>query len=344
MNENRVNEIKKHFTDAGLTFHQTYDNEELLKYLETYQNVLAQCVFAKLHAEHLRARDVMTHFETMAKEYDVENMDEYRRFTKNMTELQRTIRCLKNGRRGEKNAEKALGLIRFEKDVEILKNIEVQDGSNRTEYDEIVISPKGITVIEVKSFNYDTRLTKEGNLVSCDGYKAQKHNYNLGEKMNVKEYLIRKLVSEKLAQRGVEIPFEYQGIVLYANNDSVLTDEYGQLAICYCSTISKYIRDNCCQGTLTKEQIQILKEVIEEMHTPQKYACRIDCEKLTEDFALLMAKIEELADERNNKECDVDNGSEENKKHFNWKRFGICAAIVGGVATGTGAFIFNRSR
>ena len=332
MNETRKIEIQNNLTNKGVKEGVKYNNAELLSVLLEYQNALSESVFTKLHAEHLAAKDVLLHFRCLAEEYGLEQSEEFLRFDANMSKLQRTIRALINGNKGEREAAEALRLITLDKGVEVLSNIEIQDGNDCTEYDEIVISPNGIFVIEVKNYKNPMKLTKEGNLVRQDGVQHGP-KYNLGVKMNKKEFLLRKLLAEKLEEVGLDIPIYYNGIILFTNNESNLIDEYNQIPICYCSTISQYIRSqNCDTEPLTTEQIVTLKRIIRELHTPLKYTCEFSCEEITNDFAHLMAVIEEAADNRDSVakpySGSEDGPSEKNSIRKNVAKYVVAASLV----------------
>lgn len=296
MNEFRQDQIRKNLTMKSILPDEKYDNAELLQKLLEYQNALAENVFVKLHADHLDAKDVLSHFKCLAEKYGLDTSEEFLRFNENMVKLQNKIRALINGQKGEHDALDALQLVSLEKDVEILSNIEIELDNDRTEYDEIVITPNGLFVIEVKNYKHPMKLTAEGNFIRQDGIQYGP-KYNLGVKMNKKEFLLKSLLPTSLAPQGIEFPIPYEGIVLYANNDSNLIDEYKQIPICYCSTISQHIKNAVTDGPkLTADQIQMVKETILKLHTPRKYNCEFSCEEITNDFAYLMTAIEDAAD------------------------------------------------
>ena len=108
-------------------------------------------VYEQTHAEHMRERDLMLHFSTLATEYGLRETDVYKRFESNMNEMGYTIGSFIKGIKGEHIARRALKLISFDKNVKILYNIALEDEDAQAEYDAIVIIPYGLFVVEVKN-------------------------------------------------------------------------------------------------------------------------------------------------------------------------------------------------
>lgn len=309
-----------------------YTNDEIIENLDELQRALASGLFAATHVECARAKDIMAGIEKLAVERGLDTTPEFQRLNSNMGYLGYTIASLIKGRTGERNTMKALQLLALDKNVRILYNIAIQDGEAQTEYDAIILAPYGVFAVEVKNYNESMRITESGMLEKQENPDLQ---YNLGGRMNCKEYLLRKVLGDRLPAA------QYHGLLLYANEYSRLTDDYKRIRICYRNTIVQDIQAFDTGVTLfTQDQISEMEQLLVQVHTPKRYACRVNCEAIKEDFTYLMEQIaptpeieEEIPADEAVPEMPFDIPMEEAVKHFSWKEFwcgvGTGAALVG---------------
>lgn len=287
MNENRVNNIKKTFEGIGPDNTSMYTNQEIVDLLQDIQKTMIAGVYEKTHAEYMRDRDLMLHFSALAGEYDLKDTDTYKRFEANMGELGYTIGSFIKGMKGERIARRALKLISFDKNVKILYNIALEDEDVQAEYDAIVITPYGLFVVEVKNWGAEMHIDENGILRRND----QDIKYDLPGRMSVKEGLLREYL-------GDIFPEQYQGIVLFSNENAKVQDDFKQIPICYGGGIVYSIRSFNEGAILTENQINEIVDKICSHHREQKAPCRVNCGRIIEDYALLMSAIEEAAEGR----------------------------------------------
>lgn len=114
--------------------------------------------------------------------------------------------------------------------------------------------------------------------------------YDLPGRMSVKEGLLREYL-------GDLFPSQYQGIVLFSNENAKVQDDYKQMPICYGGGIVYSIRA-FSQGReiLTDSQIKLIAERISSNHKEQRALCKVNCKEIIEDYAVLMAAIEDAAE------------------------------------------------
>ena len=286
MNKNRVNSIKKAFEGVGPDNTTLYTNQEIVDLLMELQKFMIIGVYEKTHAEYMREKDLMIHFSTLAAEYGLKETETYKRFESNINELGYTIGSFIKGMKGEKIARRALKLISFDKNVKILYNIALEDEDAQAEYDAIVITPYGLFVVEVKNWGTEMHIDENGILRRND----QDIKYDLPGRMSVKEGLLREYL-------GDIFPDNYQGIVLFSNENAKVQDDYKQMPVCYGGGIVYSIRSfNKGEEILTASQINEIAEKITSNHKEQRALCKVNCEEIVEDYALLMAAIEEAAE------------------------------------------------
>lgn len=285
-NRERVNSIIKSFEGVGPDGTTLYTNQEIVDGLMDLQRQQMTGVYEQTHAEHMRERDLMLHFSTLATEYGLRETDVYKRFESNMNEMGYTIGSFIKGMKGEHIARRALKLISFDKNVKILYNVALEDEDVQAEYDAIVITPYGLFVVEVKNWGAEMSIDENGILRRND----QDIKYDLPGRMSVKEGLLREYL-------GDLFPTQYKGIVLFSNENAKVADEYKQMPICYGGGIVYTIRAfNEGKEVLTDSQIKLIVEKISSNHKEQRSLCKVNCKEIIEDYAVLMAAIEEAAD------------------------------------------------
>lgn len=313
---NRATEIKESLKGIGTEIGTPYTHQEIIDRLIALQSALAKGVFEKTHAEHITDREVLRHFEILATDYGLDASERFLRLQRNIGILGHTIANYIKGREGERAAKRALKLISTDKSVRVLYNICLEDASDvgKTEYDAIVVAPYGLFVLEVKNISGtvyiqpDSRLRKEGEPTPF---------YDLSGRMGMKEALLRVCL-------GDLFPKKYVSMLVFPNKDTQIVDEYHRQLYYMGEGVSFDIRQFAKSGTILNEkQIAKIVERIKANHKEQKTLCKVNCEEIIDDYAHLMAEIEEaikegcIAPETTKEPKTADSPSKRNL--FSWK-------------------------
>lgn len=351
MKNERVEQIKMNLSGFGTNADEVYTNQEIVDILKEFQSALARGVFEKTHAENLQDRDILIHFEALAKEYGLDQTEEFIRLKSNMTKLGFTIGTFIKGMNGERITRRALKLLSFDKGVNILYNIQLKDEDAEAEYDAIVLSPHGMFVIEVKNWASSVVITPEGLITRNDNSGIV---YDLAGRMSIKQALLREYIGENF-------PDSYHSILVFANERAKVEDQYTKIPVVCGGGLSYKIRDMSANATcLTDEQISSITNIILAHHEIQTAASPVNCEEIIEDYAVLMARIEGASsgvseDVRDSESCieaietSTDPTVTINKRpleYINRKRFGkyiACAASVAIPVIACGFLQFRRN-
>lgn len=284
MTSTRIASIKATFTGTGTQRGKEYTNQEIVDRLSALQATAAKGVFEKTHAENLRDRDMMIHFEALAKEYGLDSNDTYLRFKKNMGELSYTIGSFIKGFKGEKIARKALKLISLDRGVKVLYNVQLEDEDCQAEYDAIVITPYGLFVIEVKNWGNSVAISPMGILTRGDESSVI---YDLPGRMSIKEALLRECLKDKF-------PNNYNNILLLSNERVQIEDNYHRIPVCCGGGISYEIRsyERLASKILSNREIDEIANIVLSSQKEQKSICLVNCEEIIDDYAELMVLIE----------------------------------------------------
>ena len=283
MNTNRMSQIIESLNGLGTKQNTMYTNQEIIDHLTELQGAMARGVFEKTHAENLRDRDIMIHFEALAKEYGLDGTDTYLRFKSNMSELGYTIGSFIKGMNGERIAKRALKLLSYDKGIRILYNVQLEDEDAQAEYDAIVITPYGMFVVEVKNWGASMTISPNGLLTRNDDSGIV---YDLPGRMSVKEALLREHLQELF-------PKNYHNMLLLSNERAQVQDNYHQISISCGGGISYEIKSYGKSGnTLTEEHVTKIADTILANHKEQRALCSVKCEEIIADYAKLMVQIE----------------------------------------------------
>lgn len=284
MSISRLNQITESLNGLGTERNTMYTNQEIVDRLKALQSALARGVFEKTHSEHLRDKDVLLHFESMAKEYGLDKTDTFLRFIENMKTLSYTIGSLIKGMKGERCAKRALKLLSYDKNVRILYNIQLEDNEVQAEYDAIVITPYGMFVIEVKNWRTPVLIASNGLLTGSDNRSIV---YDLPGRMSIKEALLKEYLQEKF-------PENYYNMILFPDEKSKVCDDYHKIHIsCGCGISYEIKEYNTGESLMTEQQVAQIADTISANHKVQYTICGVNCEEIISDYAALMVKIEE---------------------------------------------------
>ena len=283
MNNTRLRHIIESLNGLGTKPNTMYTNQEIIDHLTELQGAMARGVFEKTHAENLRDRDIMIHFEALAKEYALDNTDTYLRFKNNMSDLGYTIGSFIKGMNGERIAKRALKLLSYDSGIRILYNVQLEDEDAQAEYDAVVIAPYGLFVVEVKNWGASMTISPNGLLTRNDDSGII---YDLPGRMSVKEALLREHLRELF-------PSNYHNMLLLSNERAQVEDNYHQISISCGGGISYEIKSYAKHGnTMTSEQVDKIADTILANHREQRALCSVKCDEIIADYAKLMVQIE----------------------------------------------------
>lgn len=284
----RITEIRESFAGVGAEKGRTYPTKELLERCEGLQTALRTKFCEITHAECFRDMYVKENVKTLAENYGLLDTPCFKRLYDNLKNLGYVIGSFKRGANGERECQKALRTFAYDPGVKFLCNIALENEDGKTEYDAIVIAPYGLFIIEVKKWAGPIVITEHGIL------KQDTNNgtvYGLAERMNVKKDVLRRLLGDKM-------PDIVQPLLVFPDMRTEIDDQYHKIPYCigggYPDTIRTYKKFGNC---LSNEAIEYIYATLQANHKEQMSYCSIDCATIIEDYATLMAQIEMLARE-----------------------------------------------
>ncbi len=286
MNNERIDQIKATLNGLGTKADEMYTNQQLVDVLKEFQNALVKGVFEKTHAENLRGKDLLVHLEALAREYRLDQTSSFLRLKSNLNELGYTIGSYIKGLNGERVARKALKLLSLDKSVKVLYNVQLEDEDAEAEYDAIAITPYGLFVIEVKNWGPSVVITQDGILKKDDDREI---TYDLAGRMSIKQALLKEYI-------GDSFPKHYQSILMFPDDRVKVENHFNGVLVCCGGGISYKIQEfTAGEDSLTAEQIMNIEQTIRAHHVVKKAPSPVNCDEIIEDYAVLMAQIEDAS-------------------------------------------------
>lgn len=192
------------------------------------------------------------------------------------------------GTSGETAAVRSLKTVKSKHRT--LSNIELKDDDSRAELDAVVITRKAIFLIEVKNSGRDMVIDKRGNYFRAEG--AMDFDYNIGEKINIKEYLLRQAIacSQELSER----PLNIVNIVAFANSKMHIENRYQYVKTCHLSRLPHIIDEYEGNDLYSFEDMYEIAEAVKGAECHKKYPVEFDFNAFIRDFALAKAKLDDV--------------------------------------------------
>ena len=167
----------------------------------------------------------------------------------------------------------------------ILKNIELSYDDITSELDDIVVTKKGIFLVEVKNIRQDILIDEDGNM-----YRKEKnvvaYDCNIGEKMNYKEQLLKLAVGKYLKDKNIH------SILVFINSNIHVENKYRYIAHSFLGQLPHIINEYEGNKIYTEVDVENIIESIKRAQSNKEYSLEVDIKSFKEDFAELLATLE----------------------------------------------------
>ena len=288
MRASRIEELMSAMKSFG---NEKYEKSELLTEMLTLQREIVELTFNDEHAytADLKIWDVERHLEQMNQDCGNVADEELEKFKNGSKTLCNLIKAEISGAKGEAKAFRTLQNIRSKNIV--LKNVELNDGNERTELDAIVITRGAITIIEVKNTAKDIFIDENGNYFRTGEFL--RWDCNIAEKMLLKENLLRKAL-ENSGVQNVQI----RNIVAFTDTRIEVQNRYPYIRTCFVSQLPYIIGGFKGDHQMTDEEMEAAEAAIRNAENKEAYPFEFDVPQYKRDFATLMVILEEATTQK----------------------------------------------
>ena len=261
-----------------------YRRDEMLPEMNGLEKEMINLTFNQDHADQggLWIRDVEDHLTKLNEENGGIASEELQQFVTDCIDFTNFRKGIISGYKGEEVTFNKLNELKIENRV--LHNVELSDGSVRTELDAIVLTHRGAWIVEIKNTRKNVFIDEHGQYYRTGEYL--RWDSDIGQKMRVKTGLLAKWLHDQ----EYDIPIKC--IVLFSNNRIEVQNKYKQLTTCFLSQLNHLIEGNTADEVLETEEINELAERIDSIVGTDQYPIKTDVAKMKRDYAALMAKLE----------------------------------------------------
>jgi hypothetical protein len=252
------------------------------------QREIVSLTFNDTHASgaELRLWDVVKHFEQLNEQCGYVATDEVLKFKNNCYEVNNLIKGQISGNRGENKAFWKLDGLHIPNIV--LKNVELGDMTNHTELDAVVITCKGITIVEVKNTAKNIFIDENGGYYRMGEY--QKYDCDIKGKMDLREDILRRVLEEN----GID-NVKIRKQIVFTNNTIEIHNKCSDIKTCFLNQLIGKIEDTVAEDIYSMTEMEKIRDIIEENESQGAFYPDFDVHKFKFDFAKLMVILEEAS-------------------------------------------------
>ena len=262
-----------------------YHKNELLSKMFALQQEIVELTFSEEHAAtaELKIWDVEKHLEQLNEECGYVADEELQRFMESSKTLCNLIKAEISGNRGEYKAFKTLEYLQSQNRV--MRNVELSNGETRTEIDVLVITPKCLTIVEVKNTSKNILIDEDGNYYRSGEFL--KWDCNIAEKMAVKEELLRNVL-EAAGYGHIRI----RSVVVFTINRIEVQNKFAQIRTCFVNHLAYLIDGFRLDESITLNDMDGIQNAVENAKCQETYPFEFDARQYQADFANLLATLE----------------------------------------------------
>lgn len=287
MNTTTKEKLLSALAEKGITPGCSYEHNILTEKYIDIEEVFLREIFAEDYCNNMNMRNLIAHLNDVAEQRDLADNLTYKSVINELSNLSELIGGLINGSKGEVFVGNALdGLHDYNR---ILRNVYLDTPKGKREYDFIVITKKGLFIIEVKHSKSPTIVDSLGNFRKVGGH--QSHHYNIANALSEKEYVLFNSLTPELQ---AILPREriHSVMVIVGNTD--VDNHCKGLNICSHGTIYRFIdKFRTDEHELFRTEIDELFNYVESCKTKAYFPIGIDVERYCADFADLVGLIDD---------------------------------------------------
>lgn len=261
---------------------ESYHKSEILPELLSYQQEVAVIAMGEEHKE-ARFFEIIKYFEVENEQLGGALTSSLEKFRKDSLMLDNLIKSEISGYNGEIRAFQSLEKLRCNN--RIIKNIELFNDTLRTEIDAIVITEKGIFIIEVKNTQKDVFIDETGDFYRTSKY--QKFDSNIADKMQIKETLLREKL-DALGYSGIRI----FPVVVFTNKHIEVQNKRRGLKTCFSSQLPYIIDDWKSFEYLTNSDLNIIEKELSDIVDSATFPMQFNTNSVKANFSELMSNLE----------------------------------------------------
>lgn len=234
--------------------------DENIKNLLKMQKLLG-LVTLGIEDDSIRYEEIIASCMSKAREKNLLNNKSVTAGINSIRELDKHTRINISGYKAEQRVNDTLSHIN-RSDAVVFRNINISDGTNETELDNVVVTNSGIIIIESKSTKGNVTITENG-LIMKD--KICVHDYNVGEKMELKRNLLGNYLLAYFEKKNINFDLQINSCIVFSSPSNLkfkVIDKYHYEDWAYLNQINNMIERYNTNYHYDSNQLQAIIEGI----------------------------------------------------------------------------------
>lgn len=265
---------------------------DYVDYMIEFQTILSKIVFDG--DDSARMDDIIYKIKEMSREKGLSRDYQVSNTIKGLQSIAKELAISFSGKKGEERIVNKISTCRRE-DLSTFSNVTVSDDVEETEIDNVILTKKGIIILEIKNTKCPITISEDGRLLYNN--EASYHNVSMGTKMSKKRRLLRFCLESKLRELGSDIPVSLDSYIVFSTPGTKqikITDNYGKEKFCSKVKLPFIIDKFHTQETYSDEEYETLYNCLSNMQiNSKKFSVNINFKNVCDDFLKTMESLEQ---------------------------------------------------
>lgn len=332
--ENRVNALVNELEQSGYLLRKKMGHSEYIENLEGFQEMVCRMVLKDEYSEGMRMEDALFKIKKMAGEKDMYSDPDVKKGIQALKDISAELGICIAGRNGERRAAKGLNYIE-RPDATNYLNVYLNDEIDETELDMVSITENGIVFFEVKNACHDITVNERGLLLFDN--ETCHDTESIVSKMDRKARILKKVLSEKLAEKNVHVPIIVDSYVCFSTKKDVritVTNNCRGFKYCFNGRVNRII--DCFESNYKYDELDLryINEAMAELAAVNReFELKRDFDLIRRDFATAWIKLtDEEAVNENPKVVEIASAKKPAKASNKLDKYDIGMAGIASVA------------
>lgn len=240
---------------------------------------IVDVVFEEKHGQNLYLSDVIQHLNYQIDKTNLQNNEIVNNMMNSLYNFQSYIKYIKSGIKGEKTTEFILSSLKNETYCKILLNVSLGSGLFNSEADNIVITKRGIFIIETKMRKQNMIITEDGYFVSHKNKKTK--GINVLDQLETQEILVREYLRNKGFKLNNCLVHTY---LFFASKDYEVNDYSESGKVLRINNLNSTILNNDSFINLSNEEIDAYANALSKLSTDELSRIDFNLDSLRNNF------------------------------------------------------------
>ena len=310
-------EVMNYMKERHVLEDNSYTYLELIDQLLLFQRTAAEIVIGKEGAEFVRLGEVISRFESRAREKNLIGDVRVRTGLNALNKARKFIAVSMAGKNGEDRTANVLRYVNRE-DARFYRNVNVSNGFDMSELDIVAVTKNGFVILEIKNAKEDITIGPDGRILFNNS--TCYHDISVGDKMAKKRRLLAEMLEKEFLKEGIKSGVQVDSLIVFSTKKKErihVNDQYRKERFCFNGGIPKRIDEYDSPIEYTNEEMTQIYEIFSELESKQKrFHTEFEPQEILQSFADAYEALFIETGEKKHAEVIVDErGKEESNRN-----------------------------